>query len=108
MNHDFVSEPITPVPSTMATRRMARGEPGLPQRFVWRDHQYTVADVVKTWKTTSGCKSGSDEQYVRKHWFTVRTTSGHEMTLYFERQPRSSRQRLARWWLYTVAEPDHE
>lgn len=103
MHADFISEPITPVRGTLDTGRMARGEPGLPECFTWRDQDYAVAEVLESWKTTSRCRSGSDEQYVRKHWFKVRTTGGHEMTIYFERQARCARQRKLRWWLYTMS-----
>ena len=98
----FVSEPITPVADTMDTRRMAIGEPGLPGRFVWRDHEYAVDEVLEKWKEASGCSHGGEERYVRKHWFRVRTTDGEEMNIYFERQPRSTRQRKQRWWLYAL------
>jgi len=106
MREEFVSEPIRPVAGTADTRAMTTGAPGLPGRFLWRDREYAVAAVLETWKETSRCKSGSDEQYVRKHWYRVRTEDGAEMKLYFERQARSARQRKARWWLYTVASPD--
>ena len=105
MARQFVSEAIQPVAEAMSTRRMARGEPGLPARFAWRGQEHEVAEVLETWKGLSGCSHGSDERYVRKHWYRVRTTDGVEMTLYFERQARSGRQRKARWWLYTVAPP---
>ena len=98
----FVSEPISPVAETMDARRMARGEPGLPGRFRWRDQEFEVATVLETWKETSDCRHGSSEQYVRKHWYRVRTAAGDEMRLYFERQPRSTRERKVRWWLYTI------
>jgi hypothetical protein len=45
---------------------------------------------------------------VRKHWFEVLTTSGDTMKIYFERQPRTPRNK-ARWWLFTIGklqEPD--
>jgi len=96
----FVGEAIEPVAGTMDNRRMARGEPGLPKRFVWRGQE--VAEVLEQWKQTGPCTSGSDEQYVRKHWYRVRTTAGAEMNLYFERQPRSTRERKVRWWLHTA------
>jgi len=57
---------------------MARGKPGLPGTFVWRGEEYTVAEMVETWKETSGSKTGSDEHCVRKHWFTIRTADGWE------------------------------
>ena len=104
MRERFVSEKIEPVAGTMDRAGMARGEPGLPKRFVWRDQEYTVGEVLETWKETSGCKTGSDEHYVRKHWFRLRTTDGTEMTLYFDRQARSKRQRKSRWWLFTVTD----
>ncbi len=101
MPEEFVSEEITPAPKTADARAMAAGEPGLPRRFTWRDREFTVADVLEKWKDTGRCKSGADESYVRKHWFRIRTTTGEEMTIYFDRQPRS-RKRTARWWLYAV------
>lgn len=102
MAEEFVSEAIKPVPGALDTRGMTRGEPGLPLRFVWRDREYAVGEVLDRWKTTGPCTSGSGERYVRKHWFRIRTTGGEEMKLYCERQPRSGRERLKRWWLYTV------
>lgn len=107
MQERFVSESIAPVSGTADVRGMARGEPGLPMRFVWRKKEYSVAQVLGQWKETSGCKSGSDERYVRKHWFHVRTTDGQEMKIYFERQPRFGRERRRRWWLYSVASVEH-
>jgi hypothetical protein len=98
----FVSEPITPVAGTFDSVGMTRGEPGLPRQFVWRDREYTVAEVLEVWKEDGPCRSGSSEMYLRKHWFRVVTEEGTEMTLYFERQPRSKRQGKTRWWLYTV------
>ena len=102
-NDTFVSEPVTPAPGTMDAAGTARGEPGLPGRFVWRGREYTVVDVLDRWKETGRCTSGSPERYVRKHWFRVRIAGGNEMTLYFQRQPRSRRERTRRWWLYTVS-----
>jgi hypothetical protein len=98
----FVSEPIQPVEGTFDPAGMTRGEPGLPKRFTWRDNEYTVSAVLEVWKEDGPCRSGSSEMYLRKHWFRVATEQGLEMTLYFERQPRSKRQGKARWWLYTV------
>ena len=102
---DFISEPIQPVPGTFDTRAMAAGEPGLPARFTWRGSEYSIDRVLEKWKETSRCRSGADEQYVRKHWFKIRTTGGHEMKIYFDRQPRTTREPTRRWWLYTVSTP---
>ncbi|MBI5093306.1 MAG: cytoplasmic protein [Candidatus Hydrogenedentes bacterium] len=100
----FVSEQILPVGETFGASGMARGGPGLPARFTWRGQEYAVAEQIEQWHETGPCTHGSGEQYVRKHWFKIRTSGGSEMTLYFERQARTSRSRKARWWLYTVTE----
>jgi len=98
----FVSEPITPVQGTFDATGMTRGEPGLPQRFRWRDKEYAIAEVRQAWKEDGPCRSGATEMYLRKHWFRVAAEEGAEMTIYFQRQPRSRSQNKARWWLYTV------
>jgi len=96
----FVSEPITPVPGTFDSRTMGQGEPGLPQRFTWRDDEYTVNEVLAVWKT-SGLDSTGSEVYLRRHWWELRTVSGHIMKVYFERQ-KNRKNAKARWFLYTV------
>lgn len=96
-----VEELIKPERASMDVRGMSRAEPGLPAQFTWRGERYTVAAVLKRWKETGPCWSGSGEQYVRKHWFLIRTTEGLRMTLYFERQARSSDPR-ERWWLHSL------
>ena len=98
----FVSEPIQPVVEAIDTAGMAVGEPGFPTRFVWRDTEYRVDELLEKWKETGPCTSGGGERYVRKHWFRLRTITGEEMKIYCERKPRSARQRKRRWWLYTV------
>ena len=103
MPDQFICEPIRPVVGTMDARAMIRGEPGLPHKFIWRDEEYTLADVLETWKETAPCRSGSPERYVRKHWFRIRTSDGREMKIYFERQSRSGRQSKMRWWLYSAS-----
>ena len=103
MANRFICEPIQPVTGSMAARMLARGEPAAPERFAWRNTEYTVVEVLAAWRETSPCKTGGDEQSARKHWFQVRTADGTEMKLYFERQPRSKRQRTTRWWLHSVS-----
>jgi len=102
MSEEFVSEPIKPVAGTFDPTSMTRGEPGLPGRFVWRDKEYEVAEVLQIWKELGPCKSGGTERYLRKHWFKIRTGNGLQMTIYFERQARSKLQNKMRWWLYTI------
>ena len=99
----FVSESIKPVAGTFDTSAMAKGEPGLPARFLWREVEYRVTRVVDKWKETTPCKSGSKEKYVRKHWYRVKMESGEIMNIYFERKPLPKGQRRTRWWLYSIA-----
>ena len=101
MTEQFISEPIMPVAGSSDPAAMSRGEPGLPSGFIWRDNQYEVADVLEAWKESGPCRSGGPERYLRKHWWRIRTGNGVEMTIYFERQPKSKRQNKTRWWLYT-------
>ena len=96
---EFISEPVDPVPGTADTAGMSRGEPGLPQRFVWRGREYEVASVESTWKTST---PSSGEMYLRRHWYRVRTAGGEQMTLYCERQAKNRKRPQRRWWLYTV------
>ncbi len=99
----FVGEPIEPVAGTVDVDRMAVGEPGLPQRFVWRGEQHEVAAVLETGKRYGDCSHGSGERYLRAHTYRIRTKSGDEMKLSFVRRPRSASERRHRWWLQTIA-----
>ncbi len=119
-DEQLVSEPITPARGSFDTAAMARGEPGLPARFTWRDVAYVVTDVIEQWKS-SEAEGGSGELYLRRHWFKVRVTAvlgaaegpkqaaigpaSRVMTLYCLRQPPRGRTGSAarrRWWLYSV------
>lgn len=99
----FVSEALEPLGEAFTMSAMAAGEPGLPARFRWRGTEYEILRVIETWKTTSRCRNGSDEQYVRKHWYRILTSEGTEMEIYFERQARSARDRKKRWWLLSIS-----
>lgn len=98
---EFISEPITPTPGSFDAAAMSRGEPGLPRQFTWRGAQYTVAAILRAWKS-SAREGGVGELYLRRHWYTIQTTDGHRMTLYCERQTKNPKKPKARWWLYTV------
>ena len=103
MPEQFISEPIKPLTETADTSRMAIGEPGLPQKFVWRGQTIVVTAVLRSWRETGRCRHGSPEMYVRKHWYEVATDSDRIMKIYFERQPRRG-EKGARWWLFSVRE----
>lgn len=92
---------MTLVAGTGNARDMARGLPGLPARFVWRDQEHEVRDVLATWKT-SGRERGGTEVYLRRHWFEIRTTGGLVMTVYCDRQAKDKKKVKRRWWVYTV------
>ncbi len=106
MKEKFVSEPIRPVLGSGDVKGMARGEPGFPHRFIWRDKEYVLGEVLETWKESGPCKSHSKEMYLRKHWFRIRTTDDLQMKIYFERQPRSKNQAKNRWWLFTICQSE--
>ena len=108
MSRQFICEPIEPEAGSMDAGAMAGGGPGFPKRFTWRGAQYVLDAVVRQWRETSGCRHGSGEQYVRKHWFEIRTTDGASMKVYFERQPRSKKDHRVRWWLHTLIEPGED
>ncbi|MGI6207365.1 MAG: DUF6504 family protein [Anaerolineae bacterium] len=98
----FISEEIWPDPQAIIVGRMSLGEPGIPSRFEWRGVTYTVAEVLRSWKTTNqegGRPTGG--VYVRRHWLDVRTTTGERMVIYCDRQKRPGR---SRWWLFRIGD----
>ena len=98
----LISEPLEPMSGFFNTSAMARGEPGLPCGFTWRGRELAIAEVLDQWKGSGASREGSREQYLRKHWFKIRTKDHQIMTLYFDRQARSVGQQKHRWWLYTL------
>ena len=101
-SEEFVSEELKPVAGTFDAAAMSRGEAGLPRRFVWRNKEHVVVEVLRTWKS-SGREGFSGEMYLRRHWFEIVTDSGFRMTIYCERQARSAQRAKSRWYVYTVA-----
>lgn len=97
----FVSEPIKPVVATCDTSRMSMGEPGLPRQFVWRGRMVEIAALLRTWHETGKCRHGSDDRYVRKHWYQVATIADGTMTIYFEKNPLHGRKGKG-WWLFSI------
>jgi len=99
---EFIGEPIQPDASSFDARRLVGGAPDVPRKFRWRQTDFELAEVLERWKETGRAREGGSRQYLRKHWFRIRTTSLDEMKIYFERTARSSRMRKTRWWLYSV------
>lgn len=98
----FVSEELSPVPDALDLSQSSPGEPAIPRQFRWRRATVEIRQVLRKWTSTSGCRHGSGEQYVRRHWYEIVTTDDRHMTLYFDRQARSSRERKKRWWVYSA------
>jgi len=103
MSERFIGEEIRPVTGAPSAGRFVPGEPVLPGRFTWRGAEHEIVDVIETHHELGPCRSGSDEQYVRKHWYRVRTNTGREMRIYFERSPRAGRRQ---WRVFTVSESE--
>jgi hypothetical protein len=103
MPGSFISEPIVPVEAGFDTGGMARGEPGLPQKFRWRKKEFIVAEVLERWKEHGDCRHGGGERYVRKHGYRVRTTDDTVFRIYFQRsQGRGKLSGKSRWWIHTI------
>lgn len=103
MEQKFISESIKPVTASADTHMMESGGPGLPDEFIWRGKVLGIAAVLDSWHDTGPCRNGSAENYVRKHWFEVKTTEKQQARIYFDRQPRD-RDPTKRWWLYSISE----
>ena len=105
MSESFISEPIAPLKGPRDTAAMARGEPGLPSGFRWREEDYEILDRIDGWKTSSpeGGKAGN-EVYLRRHYFVLRMSDKTLWTVYFTRQGGSKPK--SRWFLYTIAEEE--
>ena len=97
---EFVGEALVPMPGSFDASAMARGEAGVPREFTWRGTPHVVTALLASWKGTGKDRG---ETYLRRHWFRVRTAGGMTMTIYCERQARSTKRPKARWWVYTVA-----
>ena len=102
MRERFISEAIKPVIETCDTSRMAIGEPGLPREFIWRGRKLEIVDVLRTWRGTSKCRHGSQEMYVRKHWYEAITSNNSTVKIYFDRQQRRGERGRVRWWLFSM------
>ena len=100
---EFVSEPVTPDAGTFQASAMARGQPGLPTGFTWRDRHYAIVELLAEWKQSEAENhSPGGERYYRKHFFRVRTDSGETMTLYAVRHVKPGENARKRWWLYSI------
>ena len=97
--NEFISEGIEPATGSADIAAMSRGEPGVPRRFRWRSQLLEVTQVLATWKSSTRDRG---DLYLRRHWFEVLTSDQQRLTIYCERQARSSKKPKSRWWLYTI------
>lgn len=105
MTHErLVSEPIHPVPGTVADHPYRVGDPVLPGRFRWGEEEFEVAAVLESWKELSPGSAAMPDRYVRKHWFRIRTADGREMRLYVERRGRVRGRPKPGWRLFAIVE----
>lgn len=103
MHERFIGEYIKPLKDTFDFSRSSPGEPAIPSKFTWRTDVVEIEHIVERWKTTSPCRHGSGEKYVRRHWYRVQTNDGKEMVIYFDRKP-PVRAGDRRWWLFSIRE----
>lgn len=88
--------------------------PPCPDRFVWRDDTYTVAEVLSEWQdfrrrgrmarnmrpSNLAKAAGRGSWGVGRFFFRVRTESGRVFDLYYDRAPTSADDRAGSWVLY--------
>jgi len=98
-----VFEEVTPEGGDFDASAMARGEPGVPMRFRWRETTFHVAEVLATRREVSRADASAGA-YVRRHVVTIVTTTGERMDLSGARGPRGGRAD-ARWLLRTIVDP---
>ncbi|NLF38070.1 cytoplasmic protein [bacterium] len=98
---DLVSEQIRPRIDAQPLVPAQAGAPVVPSSFEWRGETHVAVAMLEQWKESSPCSHGSDEIYLRKHWYRLRMKDGGEWVVYFLRQPQRGKRPGARWWLYT-------
>jgi len=102
---DLISENIVPFAGTFDASAMARGEPGLPTGFTWRDEEFTIEKRIESWKKSSpeGGKAGN-EVYLRRHYYRLRMNDHSVWVIYFVRQTPKTGHIKHRWFFYTREE----
>jgi hypothetical protein len=103
---DLVSELLKPDRASFDAAAMARGIPGLPTGFTWRERHYAVAELLESWKQSEPCDHHSGERYYRKHFYRFRVDTGKVWTVYALRHVKRGENPRNRWWLYTIERMD--
>ena len=97
---EFISEILIPT-GGRNTAAMARGEPGLPAGFEWRDRHHDIVSCLAGWKESSR-EGGVGELYLRRHYYRLKMADGAEWTVYFMRQRQAGGAAKERWFLYKI------
>ena len=88
--------------------------PGCPDRFLWRDEVYHIAEVLNEWSdyrrrgrmarnmspAHAATASLRGSWGVGRTYFRVRTDFGRVFDLYYDRAPRGADDRKGAWFLY--------
>ena len=97
----LISEPIIPVAGTFEAAAMARGEPGLPEGFLWRGRKTLITACTRRWRLLRP-ESAGGELYLRRHYYLLCMDDGSQWTVYCLRQPPKSGSPRQRWFLYSI------
>ncbi|MBV9270548.1 MAG: hypothetical protein JO165_05605 [Candidatus Eremiobacteraeota bacterium] len=100
MTRRFVSEPLEPLGATADDGALSRGEPALPAAFRWRDRELHVVEVRGRRR---GTKDDRGDTYLKRFYYDFRSSDGALVSVYFERHAKRG---AARWWLYSLDEPE--
>ncbi len=95
----FVSAPLVPDGTFIASSALSQGEPPVPTTFAWSAQTLRVGEVMRTWRSTTNDRG---DTYLARHWYEVRLDDERIAVIYFDRHAKRGR---ARWWLYTIAAP---
>ena len=107
----FINEPIEAIfdhPPIMEKK------PGYPQRFLWRETEYAIAEVLSEWHdyqrrgrmarnmrpSHAAAAAGRGSWGVGQDYFRVRTTLGRIFDIYYDRAPENAARRKGNWFIY--------
>lgn len=95
----FISAPLVPAETYLATDALSRGEPPVPTAFAYAGETLYVATIVRSWRSTN---TDRGDTYLARHWYACDLRDGRTAVVYFNRKAKPGR---PRWWLYTLEPP---
>lgn len=98
----------------LSDRPTLEKRPRCPGAFTWRGRPHEIAECLSEWHdfTRRGrmarnmrpdhlaAAERTGSWGVGRHYFRVRTTEGHRFELYYDRAPKSTRDRKGAWYLF--------